>query len=118
MNGRRSPDGERFNAASSTLLLLAAGCSPRTAATGGSAPDGAVNVNVSVVGSDDQSYTADLSNDVAECTNFESGLYHLSPGESTTGCVVFARPTGVTVAKVKYTPSEGFASDSGEWLIS
>lgn len=75
-----------------------------------------VNVNVSVVGSDDHSYTADLGN-VTECTNFDSGVYHLDGGQSTIGCVVFALPHGVTPAKVKYTPSEGFADDFGEWQL-
>ena len=85
---------------------------------GDAAIEGAVNVNASVIGSDNQRYVAELASDVTECTNFDSGIYHLSPGESTTGCVVFALPAGVTPARVRYTPSEGFASDSGEWLIS
>ncbi|MBS9532057.1 hypothetical protein KIH27_00460 [Mycobacterium sp. M1] len=84
---------------------------------GTAAIDGDVNINVSVVGSDDQSYTADL-NDVSECTNFESGAFHLSPGESATGCVVFALPHGVSPARVKYLPSAGFADDFGEWVLS
>lgn len=79
--------------------------------------EGDVNINVSMVGSDDQSYTADLS-DVTDCTNFESGAFHLGAGESATGCVVFALPHGVTPARVKYTPSAGFANDFGEWVVS
>ncbi|MEO8816431.1 MAG: hypothetical protein ABI307_14965 [Mycobacterium sp.] len=79
--------------------------------------EGDVNVNVSVVGSNDQSYTPDLNN-VTECTNFESGAFRLDPGESVTGCVVFALPPGVTPARVKYVPSAGFADDFGEWLVS
>lgn len=79
--------------------------------------EGAVNVNVSLIGSDNQSYAADL-NDVTECTNFDAGTFDLGAGESATGCVVFALPHGVTPAKVQYKPSAGFADDSGEWLIS
>ena len=79
--------------------------------------DGDVNINVAMVGSDDQSYVADLSN-VSECTNFEAGTFHLDPGESATGCVVFALPHGVSPAKVKYLPSAGFADDFGEWVVS
>lgn len=83
----------------------------------GSAPiEGDVNINVSLVGSDDQSYTADLNN-VTECTNFESGAFHLTVGESATGCVVFALPHGVSPVRVKYAPSAGFADDFGEWLV-
>lgn len=84
----------------------------------GTAPiDGDVNINVAMVGSDDQSYVADLSN-VSECTNFEAGTFHLDPGESATGCVVFALPHGVSPTKVKYLPSAGFADDFGEWVVS
>ncbi|HET9874813.1 MAG TPA: hypothetical protein VFQ37_03510 [Mycobacterium sp.] len=79
--------------------------------------EGDVNVNVALVGSDNQIYIPDL-NDVTECTNFESGEFHLEAGESTTGCVVFALPHGVTPTKVKYTPSAGFSPDFGEWQVS
>jgi hypothetical protein len=85
--------------------------------TGTTAIEGDVNVNVSVVGSDNQSYAPDL-NDVSECTNFESGTFHLGAGDSSTGCAVFALPHGVVPAKVKYVPSAGFADDFGEWLMS
>lgn len=85
--------------------------------TGTTEVEGAVNVNVSLIGSDNQSYAADL-NDVTECTNFDSGTFHLGPGQSAAGCVVFALPQGVTPAKVQYKPSAGFADDSGEWLVS
>lgn len=84
--------------------------------TGPSPIEGDVNINVSIVGSDDQSYTADLS-DVTECTNFESGQFHLGVDESATGCVVFALPAGVSPKLVKYVPSAGFADDFGEWLV-
>lgn len=78
--------------------------------------DGNVNINVSVSGSDGQTYTPDL-NDVNECANFKSGMFHLTPGDSVTGCVVFALPHGVSPAKVRYQPSSGFADDFGEWLL-
>jgi hypothetical protein len=84
--------------------------------TGTTAIEGDANVNVSLAGSDNRSYAADL-NDVSECTNFDSGAFHLGPGESATGCVVFALPPGVSPTKVKYVPSAGFADDSGEWLV-
>lgn len=78
--------------------------------------DGDVNINVSVLGSDGQQHTPDLK-DVSECTNFDSGLFRLDPGESATGCVVFALPLGVHPTKVKYLPSSGFAEDFGEWTL-
>ncbi|CAJ1499739.1 hypothetical protein MU0083_002257 [[Mycobacterium] kokjensenii] len=78
--------------------------------------EGSVNINVSVIGSDDQIHAADLKN-VEECTNFDSGVFHLAPGESASGCVVFALPRGVDPVRVKYVPSAGFADDAGEWTI-
>ncbi len=83
---------------------------------GAAAIEGDVNTNVSVFGSDGHSYPPDLNN-VNECTNFESGMFNLDPGESATGCVVFALPHGVNPARVKYTPSSGFADDVGEWQL-
>lgn len=79
--------------------------------------DGDVNINVSVLASDGKSHVPDLKN-VSECTNFDSGLFRLDPGESATGCVVFALPHGVSPTKVKYLPSSGFAQDFGEWTLA
>jgi len=83
--------------------------------TGTKALSGDANNDASVIGSDNQSYSADFNN-VAECTNFNSGSVQLGAGESVTGCVVFQVPTGVTVAKVQWAPSSGLANDFGEWL--
>lgn len=85
--------------------------------TGKTSIEGDVNANVSVIGSDNQVYGAEL-NDVTECANFDLGEFHLTPGHSATGCVVFALPHGVSPAKVRYSPSAGFAEDSGEWVLS
>lgn len=74
------------------------------------------NNDAVLVGSNNQDYTADFDS-VAECTNFDSGEYQLGPGESANGCVVFVMPPGITPAEFNYTPSSGFASSFGEWLI-
>lgn len=71
--------------------------------------------DVSVIGSDDQSYTADFAT-VTECSDFTDGWFLIAAGSSKAGCVVFALPTGVTVAKVRYSPSSGISQDIGEWL--
>jgi hypothetical protein len=84
---------------------------------GSTAIDGDVNINTTVFGSDGRSYAPDLNN-VSECTNFDSGIFELDPGESATGCVVFALPRGISPTKVRYAPSSGFADDFGEWLLS
>jgi hypothetical protein len=84
--------------------------------TGTDARSDDVNNNAALVGSDNQTYTPTLGT-VTECTNFDNGVYHLGAGESTTGCVAFVMPPGVAPTRLKYTPSSGFASDFGEWVI-
>lgn len=73
------------------------------------------NSDVTVVGSDEQNYQADFAT-VTECKDFAYGWFLIPAGASNTGCVVFALPTGVTAAKVRYTPSSGISHDVGEWL--
>jgi hypothetical protein len=84
--------------------------------TGTAAGQGDADNDAAVIGSDGQSYTADLDT-VGECTDFDDGSFSLGPGESVTGCVVFQLPTGTTVARVQWTPASGFASVFGEWLV-
>jgi len=76
---------------------------------------GNTNSDVTVVGSDDQNYPADFAT-VTECKDFAYGWFLIAAGSSNTGCVVFALPTGVTAAKVRYAPSSGISQDVGEWL--
>jgi uncharacterized protein DUF4352 len=83
--------------------------------TGKSTIVGNSNSDVSVVGSDNQDYSADFAT-VTECKDFAYGWFLLAAGSSTTGCVVFALPHGVTAVKVKYVPSSGISHDVGEWL--
>lgn len=73
------------------------------------------NSDVTVVGSDDQNYQADFAT-VTECKDFVDGWFLIPAGASKVGCVVFALPTGVTAAKVRYVPSSGISHDVGEWL--
>jgi hypothetical protein len=85
--------------------------------TGGSTIVGDANNDVSVLGSDEQTYRAALAG-VAECQNFTYGGFLLAPGQSATGCVSFALPPGVTPVKVTYSPSSGLSHDVGEWLTA
>ncbi|OBH19294.1 DUF4352 domain-containing protein [Mycolicibacter terrae] len=73
------------------------------------------NSDVSVIGSDHQSYQADFAT-VTECQDFAYGWFLLAAGSSSTGCVVFALPSGVTATKVRYAPSSGISHDVGEWV--
>jgi hypothetical protein len=73
------------------------------------------NNGVTVIGSDNQTYTADFAN-IADCTNFNSGSYTLAPAETTTGCIAFQLPTAVTPSKVRFELL-GFGGVTGEWLV-
>ena len=74
------------------------------------------NSDVTLIGSDNQSYTADFD-DVSECTNFNDGSYTLAAGESATGCVVFEVPDAITAAKVQFQTVSGDES-TGEWTVN
>ncbi|MGH3958498.1 DUF4352 domain-containing protein [Mycobacterium sp.] len=84
--------------------------------TGNSALEDDANNDAALVGSNNQTYTPALGA-VTECTNFDNGVYRLQPGESSTGCIAFVMPSGVSPSKFKYAPASGFANDFGEWLI-
>jgi hypothetical protein len=83
--------------------------------TGSKAIRDDANDDAALIGSDGQNYTPDLDA-VHKCTNFHSGEYSIGPGETITGCVVFALPAGVAPAKLQWIPA-GFSNDYGEWLI-
>jgi Protein of unknown function (DUF2510)/Domain of unknown function (DUF4352) len=73
------------------------------------------NEDVTVVGSDGQTYTSAFD-DIAGCTNFNEGAYALGPGESATGCVVFEVPTGVRVTQVIDQPGI-MGGSAGDWQV-
>lgn len=74
------------------------------------------DTNLSVVGSNGQVYSAEFD-PVTECTNFSSGQYSVTKGESETGCVTYAMPMGVGVARVKYNPNAGFSTNVATWTL-
>lgn len=74
------------------------------------------NNNVALIGSDNQSYTADFDT-ITGCTNFSSGQYNLGSGSSATGCVVFQVPNGITPAKVQFTSQSGLSGKTAEWTV-
>lgn len=100
-----TPDaGKRFVGAKFTV-----------AGTAGTLKDDANN-DATLIGSDGQTYTADF-NDIAGCTNFDGGSFTVASGSSSTGCVVFQVPTGVTVAKVRFDINGGFGNSIAEWKV-
>jgi len=72
------------------------------------------NINASIIGSNDETYTNDFD-DVTECTNFNGGDYALDPKQSALGCVVFQLPNAVNVKRVEWAPNGGFGGRFGEW---
>lgn len=89
-----------------------------TVTAGSQSMEGDADGDMTVTGSDNQTYTASFD-PVAGCTNFVDGAYTLAAGEKTTGCVAFQVPTGVTVSKALYSPDDGvgFGSTDGEWTV-
>ena len=73
------------------------------------------NSNATVIGSDNQTYTASFYS-VSGCTNFSSGEYALASGESATGCVVFQIPDGINIAKVQFQGNSDVNDDTAEWM--
>jgi hypothetical protein len=71
------------------------------------------NVDVTVIGTDSQAYTADFDS-VTECTNFSFGDYTLLAGNSESGCVVYQLPTGVNVKAIQFALS-GNNADTAQW---
>ncbi len=74
------------------------------------------NNNITLIGSDNQSYTAYIS-EVSGCTNFRNGHYTLAAGESATGCVVFQVPNTVKTVKIQFQTGSGTSGDTGEWTV-
>ena len=75
------------------------------------------NNNTSVVGSNKQVYSSDVSS-IAGCTNFDNGTYTLSEGATEIGCVTFEVPNGITIAKVGYNPNSGFSTNNAIWILN
>ena len=74
------------------------------------------NLDVGVVGTDGQDYSADF-NSIMGCTNFNNGDYVLSPGEAQRGCVTFQLPRSVKVARVQFTTMNNLNVSSAEWSL-
>ena len=73
------------------------------------------NSDAVVVGSDGQDYDATFDT-VADGTNFNSGEFDLSAGQSVTGWVSFELPAGVTAAQVQW--GGGFDSNTATWTVN
>ena len=70
--------------------------------------------DVTVVGSDNQTYTADFD-PIAGCTNFNSGAVALAKSASSTGCVAFQLPIGIQAVQMDFLPEGDFAGAPVVW---
>lgn len=80
-----------------------------TLTAGSTAVSDDANNDATVVGNNNQTYTAGLPS-IAGCTNFNAGQFTLTPGQSSTGCVEFDVPTPVHVVGVEWTANSSFGS--------
>lgn len=85
--------------------------------TGSTTIVGNTNSDVIVIGSDQHDYRADFGT-VVQCKDFVYGWFLIAAGSSSAGCVVFALPSGVSPARIRYVPSSGLSHDIGEWVTS
>jgi hypothetical protein len=107
-----APDNS-FDAAKSGDHLV--GVELKITGVSGSDTDDANN-NTAVAGSNDQTYNSNIGG-IAAGTNFNSGQYNVSAGESTIGWVNFQVPNGVTVASVVWTPDSGMGGSPAHWTV-
>jgi hypothetical protein len=73
------------------------------------------NSDAVVTGSNGQQYQADFNN-IQGYTNFNSGSFNVSPGQTVTGAVNFQVPTGVSVHNVQWVPN-AFTGTAGTWNV-
>jgi Fibronectin type III domain len=81
--------------------------------TSGGEVEGNVNFSTTVIGSDNQTYTADFGS-VSTCSNPVYGIFILPGGDSSSGCVVFELPAAVSVQSVEFSLAPGYL-DTAEW---
>lgn len=81
--------------------------------TGSGDVGGDANLGMTVRGSDGKTYLANYAT-VAECTNYSYGEIDVSASGTSTGCVVFQLPTGVTVQSVSFSLDSGYL-DTAVW---
>ena len=78
----------------------------RITCTGSSTLSSDADECTTVIGSDEQTYTASLDS-IAGYTDFNAGEFTLQPGQSTVGAVAFQIPETVKVARVAFDLNEG-----------
>jgi hypothetical protein len=80
----------------------------------GQASDDA-NSDLTVIGSDGQVYQPSF-HDTTAGTNFDSGTFHVGPGQMVRGVVNFELPHGVTVQSLQWSP--GVDGATATWTVA
>lgn len=80
----------------------------------GNASDDA-NSDALITGSNNQQYQSDF-NSIAGYTDFNSGEFDVSPGQTVTGAITFQIPNGVKVANVQWA-ADPFSGATGTWNL-
>lgn len=83
-----------------------------TGKTGQTSDD--ANNDAVVVGSDSQDYTPSFDT-ITAGTNFNSGTFNVSAGQSVTGWVAFELAPGASIASVQWSP--GFGGQTATWAV-
>ena len=71
------------------------------------------DIDTTLIGTDGQAYAPSFD-EIQGCTNFSFGEFTLAPGQSESGCVVFAVPNGVNINRVTFSLTDG-AIDTVYW---
>ncbi len=106
---------DEFNTASSGRHLAGAEVQV-TGITGQST--GNAFITMSTQGSDDQTYGSSILTTLAAGDTFNSGVFHVAPGQHQTGWVPFEVKDGVHVASVQWTASSGFSDSVATWTVT
>jgi hypothetical protein len=83
-----------------------------TGKTGDSSDD--ANSDAVAVGSDQQDYQSSFDS-VTAGTNFDSGEFNVSPGQTVTGWVSFELASGASIASVQWSP--GLDGQAATWTV-
>jgi hypothetical protein len=81
----------------------------------GTSQDDADN-DASVTGNNDQTYQTGFEG-LAAGTNFDSGNFSVSPGQTQVGWVAFEVRNGITVTSVKWNPDSGLSGSTASWSV-
>lgn len=85
-----------------------------TGNTGQSSDD--ANSDAVVIGTDGQDYDPSFNN-VSDGTNFNSGDFEVSAGQTVRGWVTFELPPGVQAASVQWSPDTFSGTQPGTWSV-